>query len=237
MVLDHSTDPKDMNVLLVEDNQDNADLFVRILNTANYEVTHTLRGLEGLKLARQQTFSAILLDFDLPDINGLQVCVAMRKFLKTTPIIALTAKADRATREQARLSGFDAFVTKPCLDKDLLQTIQTTVEQVEIQNAKATADALAIIEAKAMAELRAKAAAELKASEASLAAINPIEIQTALEGTAVPTSPAPSSALPEPSVAPTIATNPTAAIEAKAEGAPLVSVTGPTPEPAEAKTI
>jgi DNA-binding response OmpR family regulator len=160
-----------MKILLVEDNQDNADLFIRILKTADYEVTHTLRGLEGLKLARQQQFSAILLDFDLPDINGMQVCLAIRKSSRTVPIIALTAKADRSTREQARLFGFDAFITKPCLDKDLLQTIESAVQQAEAQATKAAADAHAVLEAKALAEARAQIRLQAAADEQAQANI------------------------------------------------------------------
>jgi len=163
-----------MNILLVEDNQDNADLFIRILKTADYEVTHTLRGLEGLKLARQQQFSAILLDFDLPDINGMQVGLAIRKSSRTVPIIALTAKADRNTREQARLFGFDAFITKPCLDKDLLQTIQSAVQQAEVQAAKAAADAQAVLEAKALAEARAFVRAQAAEAAQVNAEVKPV---------------------------------------------------------------
>jgi DNA-binding response OmpR family regulator len=160
-----------MKILLVEDNQDNADLFIRILKTADYEVTHTLRGLEGLKLARQQQFSAILLDFDLPDINGMQVCLAIRKSSRTVPIIALTAKADRSTREQARLFGFDAFITKPCLDKDLLQTLESAIQQAEAQATKAAADARAVLEAKALAEARAQMRLQAAADEQAQASI------------------------------------------------------------------
>lgn len=113
-----------MKILLVEDNQENANLFIRILETESYHVTHTLHGLEGLKLAREGGFDVILLDIDLPDIDGTQVGLALRKTLEKTPIIALTAQADRVTRAKAKLFGFDAFIAKPCTDQDLLNTIR-----------------------------------------------------------------------------------------------------------------
>src|SRR4051812_42555873 len=98
-----------MKILLVEDNVENAQLFVRILETAGYQVIHKTHGLDGLKVARQEAFAAILLDFDLPDMDGAKIGLSLRKTLKTVPIIALTAKADTATRNRARLFGFDAF--------------------------------------------------------------------------------------------------------------------------------
>ncbi len=117
------------DVLLVEDNVENARLFIRILETANYTVTHTTRGLEGLKVARRQRFTAIILDFDLPDIDGSQVGLALRRGIGATPLIALTAHADTLTRNKARAFGFDAFIAKPCTDQDLLRTIQTLAKQ------------------------------------------------------------------------------------------------------------
>ncbi len=117
-----------MKLLLVEDNRDNAQLFMRILETAGYEATHTPRGLEGLKMARQEPFQVILLDFDLPDIDGSQVGLSLRKSAKSAAIIALTAKADRATRSKAKLFGFNAFIAKPCTDEDLLNTIKAVLQ-------------------------------------------------------------------------------------------------------------
>lgn len=117
------------NVLLVEDDLDNARLFTRILETANYQVVHVTRGLEGLKEARQRKFVAILLDFDLPDIDGSQVGLALRRSICGIPLVALTAHADRLTRNKAKAFGFDAFIAKPCTDQDLIQTLETLIEK------------------------------------------------------------------------------------------------------------
>ncbi len=127
-----------MKLLLVEDNRDNAQLFIRILETAGYEVTHTTRGLEGLRMARQEPYNVILLDFDLPDIDGSQVGLSLRKSARSAAIIALTAKADKTTRNKAKLFGFNAFVSKPCTDEDLLNTIKAVLE---VKQAATTASA------------------------------------------------------------------------------------------------
>lgn len=124
------------DVLLVEDDLENAKLFTRILETANYQVIHTTRGMEGLRHARQQKFIAIILDFDLPDIDGSQVGLALRRGIGATPLIALTAHADSLTRSKARAFGFDAFIAKPCTDQDLIQTVATLIQNSSPQIVK-----------------------------------------------------------------------------------------------------
>ncbi len=123
-------------VLLVEDNIENARLFIRILETANFKVVHTTRGLEGLREARQHKFRAIILDFDLPDLDGSQVGLALRRRIGTTPLIALTAHADIITRKKAHAFGFDAFIAKPCTDQDLIRIVQTLVHKGESEPLK-----------------------------------------------------------------------------------------------------
>ncbi len=124
------------DVLLVEDDLENAKLFTRILETANYQVTHTARGMEGLRHARHQKFIAIILDFDLPDIDGSQVGLALRRGIGATPLIALTAHADNLTRNKARAFGFDAFIAKPCTDQDLIRTVQMLTQDSSQQAIK-----------------------------------------------------------------------------------------------------
>ncbi len=118
-------------VLLVEDNIENAQLFIKILETANFKVVHTPRGLDGLREARQHKFRAIILDFDLPDLDGSQVGLALRHRIGSTPLIALTAHADIITRKKAHAFGFDAFIAKPCTDQDLIRIVRTLIENVD----------------------------------------------------------------------------------------------------------
>jgi len=117
-----------MNLLLVEDDPQSADLVGRLFEGLGYQVTHTRYGLEGLSIVQRNSFGAILLDFNLPDLDGSQVCLVLRPILKTTPIIALTAYDDVVTRKKAKLFGFSAFVTKPWNVIELISTVQRFTE-------------------------------------------------------------------------------------------------------------
>lgn len=113
-----------MKILVVEDNPESLNLFTRILSYAQHDVISTMSGLEGLKLARQERPAAILLDFNLPDIDGSQICLSLRKHFKDTLMIAVTSQQDKATRTKAKHFGFDAFIPKPINIEELLGTIE-----------------------------------------------------------------------------------------------------------------
>jgi CheY-like chemotaxis protein len=134
-----------MKLLLVEDNVESAQLMVRLFNSTGYDVVHKTHGLEGLKAAREETFDAILLDFNLPDIDGSQVGLLLRPSLKNVPIIAITAHADKITRNKAKVFGFSAFIPKPWSVVDLMDTLNTLTNKdrvdtgfIEIVEAKLT---------------------------------------------------------------------------------------------------
>jgi CheY-like chemotaxis protein len=116
--------------LLVEDNPANADTFTRMLSLRGFaEVTHVLNGIDGLKKARNGDYDVMLIDFDLPDIHGTQVGLALatlmqRGCIKTAPLVALTAQSDSASQLLAERMGFDAFVGKPCSEDDLIGVVR-----------------------------------------------------------------------------------------------------------------
>ena len=114
-----------MRLLLVEDNVESAELLVRLFTTTGYDVVHKTHGLEGLKAAREEQFDAILLDFNLPDIDGSQIGLLLRPTLKNVPIIALTSHTDKITRNKAKVFGFNAFIPKPWSVVDLMEVLKT----------------------------------------------------------------------------------------------------------------
>lgn len=105
-------------ILLVEDNQDNADLMLRLLQTEGYQVIHFINGLDGVRQARQEQPALILMDFNLPDVDGRTLALTLKKQLtrsdmKAPPIIAVTARTGVHEEAMAAHFGCDAFVRKP----------------------------------------------------------------------------------------------------------------------------
>lgn len=112
-------------ILLIEDNQENADLTIRVLHSADHDVRHCLRGFEGAQIARKTRPDVILLDFDLPDIDGRTLALTLHKQLGANPppIVAVTARAGKDEAQLAERFGCRAFVSKPFTPDDLLQVI------------------------------------------------------------------------------------------------------------------
>jgi CheY-like chemotaxis protein len=112
-------------VVLIEDNLENAEMTVRILKSAGYEVAHCVRGLDGAKLVRHQPPDVVLIDFDLPDIDGCTLALLLKKQLGASapPMIAVTARAGVTEMRQAERFGYSGFVGKPFMPDDLLNVI------------------------------------------------------------------------------------------------------------------
>lgn len=102
-------------ILYVEDNLANARLVMKILNHHGHDVVHVERGIEALQIIHTQHPDLILLDIDLPDMDGKTLANRFRRtpWLATTPIIALTAHDTPQMRRLALAFGCDAFIAKP----------------------------------------------------------------------------------------------------------------------------
>jgi two-component system cell cycle response regulator DivK len=120
-------------ILLIEDNQENADMTVRILNSANYEVKHCMRGFDGAKLARQERPALILMDFDLPDIDGRTMTLMLRKQLgqNAPPVVAVTARAGANEVRLAEQFGCQGFISKPFTPDELLNIVRQVIQLTE----------------------------------------------------------------------------------------------------------
>ena len=119
-------------ILLIEDNQANADMTIRILESAGFTVEHSLRGFDGTRMARLIRPDLILLDLDLPDVNGQQVALVLIKQLgghNAPPIVAVTAKSGDAEMRVAARLGFSGFVSKPFRPEDLLTVINKLLQK------------------------------------------------------------------------------------------------------------
>jgi len=118
-------------ILLVEDNQDNADMIIHILTSAHYTVKHFSRGLPAAQEARRQRPQLILMDFNLPDVDGRTLSMVLVQQLggaKSPPIIACTARVGSAEAKLAEQFGCSAFLRKPFSPEDLLTLVQRFVQ-------------------------------------------------------------------------------------------------------------
>lgn len=113
-------------ILLVEDNEMNRDMLSRRLARRGYGVALAVDGQEGLERAKEGKPDLVLLDMDLPVIDGWEVARRLKADAETAsiPIIALTAHAMVGDRDQALEAGCDDYDTKPVELKRLLGKIE-----------------------------------------------------------------------------------------------------------------
>lgn len=102
-------------VLYIEDDVASQRLVQRVLENHDYEVYVAGEGLNGVDLARQHAPSLILMDINLPGLNGREITTRLRGLpnFENTPIVALTANTSPGHRERALAAGCDGFLTKP----------------------------------------------------------------------------------------------------------------------------
>lgn len=102
-----------MRILVVEDDHRLAATLRRGLEAEGFAVDNALDGQEGLWLASENPYDAIILDIMLPIINGVDVCARLRKAGIWTPILMLTAIDDEIDQARALDTGADDYLTKP----------------------------------------------------------------------------------------------------------------------------
>jgi DNA-binding response OmpR family regulator len=102
-----------INLLIVEDDEELADTLRRGLVAEGFDVTLAADGADGLALAGEQRFDAIVLDLMLPGLNGYRVCAALRAAGDTTPVLVLTAKQGEWDEAEALETGADDYLKKP----------------------------------------------------------------------------------------------------------------------------
>jgi DNA-binding response OmpR family regulator len=115
-------------ILLIEDNQDNANMIRHLLTSAGYEVRHSLHGLEGSRMAFQDPPRLIILDFNLPDIDGRTLILSLKKKMgannEAPKIISCTARTSSVDRAIAERYGSDGFLGKPFQPEELLTMVK-----------------------------------------------------------------------------------------------------------------
>jgi two-component system cell cycle response regulator DivK len=119
------------NILCIEDHPDNMTLIKRIFRADSYNVIEANNGTQGISIAESQDIDLILLDINMPDIDGYEVARRLRASTKATlahvPIVAVTANAMRGDAEKVIEAGCDIYMAKPINIQELLNTVETLI--------------------------------------------------------------------------------------------------------------
>ena len=109
-------------ILIIEDNEKNRKLCRDVLQVKGYRTIESETAEEGLKLAEEKTPALILMDIQLPGMDGITAMKQLKADVRTTsiPIIAITASAMTNNRTAMLAEGFDGYQTKPIALKDFL---------------------------------------------------------------------------------------------------------------------
>lgn len=116
-----------INTLIIEDNENNMYLTTFLLENNGHKVSQAYDGSDGVKLARQVKPDLILLDIQLPKMNGYDVARALRadSDLSGTPIVAITSYAMPGDKEKALAAGCNGYIKKPINPDTFLEEIES----------------------------------------------------------------------------------------------------------------
>ncbi|MDE3180821.1 MAG: PAS domain S-box protein, partial [Acidobacteriota bacterium] len=123
---------KGLKVLMAEDNPVNQALALRLLEKRGYSVVKASNGREALEAVEKLHFDLVLMDIQMPEVNGLEATLRIRQIEEGTgrrlPIVAMTAHAMKGDRERCAVAGMDGYVSKPVRAKDLYQEIERVLK-------------------------------------------------------------------------------------------------------------
>jgi two-component system, cell cycle response regulator DivK len=113
-------------ILVVEDNEKNMKLFRDVLSATGYRTLEATTGGEAVELATEQAPDLVLMDIQMPDVDGVEALRRLRADERTTaiPVLAVTAQAMQGDRERFLAEGFDGYLSKPVNVGELLGTVR-----------------------------------------------------------------------------------------------------------------
>ena len=112
-------------VLVVEDNEKSMKLFRDVLQARGYRTLEATTGERAVELAAEHSPALVLMDVQLPDIDGVEALARLRADERTAaiPVLALTAQAMEGDRERFLAAGFDGYISKPVNVVELIRTV------------------------------------------------------------------------------------------------------------------
>ena len=115
--------PRSKKVLLVEDNPDNQSLFSYYINSMGSSLETAVNGLEALQKIHNGQYDVVLMDLQMPELDGWEATKILRSEGYKKPIIALSAHAMKEVKERCLANGFDAYISKPVEKNELIRAI------------------------------------------------------------------------------------------------------------------
>ena len=111
-------------VLVVEDNPLNMELVIEILMARGFTVNEAINGEEALRKAENEDFDLVLMDIELPGMDGVEVTRILKNRNQNIPVVALTSYAMKGDRERFISAGFNEYLSKPLDISDFLNRLE-----------------------------------------------------------------------------------------------------------------
>jgi two-component system cell cycle response regulator DivK len=120
-------------VLIVEDNEKNMKLFRDVLQASGFRLLEATTGEQAMELAAEHQPNLVLMDIQLPDIDGVEALGRLRADVRTAsiPVVALTAQAMHGDRERFLDVGFVAYISKPVNILEFVKTVREHCEEAD----------------------------------------------------------------------------------------------------------
>lgn len=117
-------------ILIIDDNRKHRKLLRVVLQSNGYETIEAENGEDGIKLAKEKNPSLILMDVQMPVMDGITVMKILKseKSMAGIPIIALTSHAMKGDKERFLEAGFDGYISKPIDINDLMKAIEKIIQ-------------------------------------------------------------------------------------------------------------
>ena len=122
----------EINILIVEDEKKIADTLRYGLNENGYNAEVAYDGLLGLRMFNNRAFHLVIVDINLPGMNGYELCKAIRSQNETIPVIMLTAMSSLPDKVEGYNAGTDDYLTKPFEFKELLLKIRVLLKRIHL---------------------------------------------------------------------------------------------------------
>jgi len=121
-----------MKLLIVDDSSMLRDMLTYALNEGGYnEVTEGVDGLDGLGKAKEVQHDLVIVDYNMPNMNGIEMIKSIRKLenYKGIPIFMLTTERSEDLKQEAKSAGATGWITKPFVPEQLLKAVNTVLNK------------------------------------------------------------------------------------------------------------